>query len=115
VALRAATPKDNVIGTPETVADLIQQWFEEGAADGFIIHSSVPRGLDDFVDLVVPILQERGIFRTEYEHDTLRGNLGLPIPANRYAKERVKRKRAMTSREGFLEIITMLGKKVLGY
>lgn len=90
VALRAATPKDNFIGTPGTLADLIQQWFEEGAADGFIIHADVPRGLDDFVELVVPILQERGIFRTEYEHDTLRGNLGLPIPANRYAKESVK-------------------------
>lgn len=84
VALQVATPKSGFIGTPEQVADLIQQWFEAEAADGFIIQSSVPRGLDDFVDHVVPILQERGIFRSEYEHDTLRGNLGLPKPTNRY-------------------------------
>lgn len=44
----------------------------------------VPVGLDDFVELVVPILQQRGLFRTEYEHDTLRGNLGIPVPPNRY-------------------------------
>lgn len=89
VALQSATPRGPFVGTPERVADLIQQWHEEGAADGFIIHSSIPSGLNDFVDLVVPILQERGIYRTEYESDTLRGNLGLPIPANRYTKERV--------------------------
>ncbi|MGO4374736.1 LLM class flavin-dependent oxidoreductase, partial [Paenibacillus sp. MCAF20] len=76
-------------GTPEKIADLIQQWHEEEAADGFIIHSSIPTGLNDFVELVVPILQERGIYRTEYESDTLRGNLGLPIPENRYAKQKV--------------------------
>ncbi|MGG4143754.1 LLM class flavin-dependent oxidoreductase [Paenibacillus algorifonticola] len=85
VALSVATPRTDFIGTPEKIADLIQQWHEEEGADGFIIHSSVPKGLDDFVDLVVPILQERGIYRTEYEHDTLRGNLELPIPENRYA------------------------------
>lgn len=89
VALQSATPRGLFIGTPEKVADLIQQWHEEGAADGFIIHSSIPSGLKDFVELVVPILQERGIYRTEYESDTLRGNLGLPIPANRYTKEKV--------------------------
>jgi len=89
VALQSATPRGQFVGTPEKVADLIQQWHEEGAADGFIIHSSIPSGLNDFVDLVVPILQERGIYRTEYESDTLRGNLGLPIPVNRYTKERV--------------------------
>lgn len=89
VALQSATPRGQFIGTPEKVADLIQQWHEEAAADGFIIHSSIPSGLKDFVELVVPILQERGIYRTEYESDTLRGNLGLPIPANRYTKEKV--------------------------
>lgn len=89
VALRTASPRDNFIGTPEKVADLVQQWFEEEAADGFIVHSGVPRGLDDFVDLVIPILQERGIFRKEYEADTLRGILGLPVPVNRYAKVKV--------------------------
>lgn len=76
------------IGTPEHVADLIQRWFEEEAADGFILQSNVPRGLDDFVDRVVPILRQRGLFRTEYEADTLRGNLGLPFPVNRYAQPR---------------------------
>lgn len=84
VALRAATPRGQFIGTPELIADQIQQWHEEEAADGFIIHSTFPSGLNDFVEFVVPILQERGIYRTEYEADTLRGNLGVPIPANRY-------------------------------
>jgi len=85
VALQAATPRGEFIGTPEQIADRIQRWYEEGAADGFIIHSNIPSGLSDFVDLVVPILQERGIYRKDYESDTLRGNLGLPIPANRYS------------------------------
>ncbi|RNB90418.1 LLM class flavin-dependent oxidoreductase [Brevibacillus fluminis] len=84
VAIRASTPRGSFIGTPEYVADLIQQWFEAGAADGFNIRNVVPTGLKDFVELVVPILQERGIYRTAYEHDTLRGNLGLSVPVNRY-------------------------------
>jgi hypothetical protein len=63
----------------------MQAWFEAGAADGFMISGAVlPDGLCDFIDQVLPILQERGLFRTEYEADTLRGNLGLPKPANRY-------------------------------
>ncbi|WP_019007568.1 LLM class flavin-dependent oxidoreductase [Cohnella laeviribosi] len=89
VALRSATPRGEFIGTPEKIADLIQRWHEEKAADGFIIHSHLPSGLHDFVDLVVPILQRRGIFRKEYEADTLRGNLGVPIPPNRYTLARV--------------------------
>lgn len=88
-ALRSATPRGEFVGTPERIADLIQRWYEEGAADGFIIHSALPSGLNDFVERVVPILQERGIYRTEYESDTLRGNLGLPIPENRYARRKV--------------------------
>lgn len=88
VALQEATPRTTFIGTPERVADVVQQWFEEEAADGFIIGASVPGGLDDFVELVVPILRERGLFRTEYEADTLRGNLGISIPINRYTKEK---------------------------
>ncbi|GAB6928973.1 hypothetical protein JCM10914A_29560 [Paenibacillus sp. JCM 10914] len=87
VALQSATPRGGFIGTPEQVADKIQAWFEAGAADGFMITAAVPNGLEDFVDLVVPILQERGIYRTEYESDTLRGNLGLPVPLNRYSKD----------------------------
>lgn len=89
VALREATPKTQFIGTPEKVADLVQQWFEERGADGFIVGSAAPNGLNDFVDYVVPILQERGIYRTEYEADTLRGNLGVPIPVNRYVKREI--------------------------
>ncbi|WP_099351803.1 LLM class flavin-dependent oxidoreductase [Fredinandcohnia onubensis] len=90
VALDFATPKGRFVGTPEKVADLIQRWFEEEASDGFIIGAATPKGLPEFVDRVVPILQERGIYRTEYEHDTLRGNLGLEIPENRNARKPVQ-------------------------
>lgn len=51
-----------------------------------MIAAAVPNGLEEFVDRVVPILQERGLFRTEYESSTLRGNLGIPLPENRYSK-----------------------------
>ena len=86
VALRSTTPRHKFIGTPEQVADTMQEWFEAGAADGFMVNNSVlPVGFDDFIDLVVPILKERGIFRTEYEASTLHGNLGLPVPANRHS------------------------------
>ncbi len=85
VALQATTPKHAFIGTPEHIADTMQTWLEAGAADGFILSGAVlPDGLTDFIDHVIPILQARGLFRTEYEADTLRGNLGLPKPANRY-------------------------------
>ena len=88
MALRSTTPKSPFIGTPEQVADTMQAWFEAGAADGFMMNASVlPQGFNDFVDLVLPILKDRGLFRTEYEHDTLRGNLGLAKPANRYTRE----------------------------
>ena len=86
MALRATTPKSAFIGTPAQVADTMQAWFQAGAADGFMMTSSVlPDGFDDFIDHVLPILKQRGLFRTEYESDTLRGNLGLPKPVNRYA------------------------------
>ncbi|MFC5703013.1 LLM class flavin-dependent oxidoreductase [Cohnella faecalis] len=88
VALRTATPRSLFTGTAATIADTIQEWFEQEGADGFIVVGGEPNGLDDFVDKVVPILQERGLFRTEYESDTLRGNLGLPIPENRYTKRK---------------------------
>jgi FMN-dependent oxidoreductase (nitrilotriacetate monooxygenase family) len=89
VALRFATPKGNFVGTPEKIADTIQQWVEKGASDGFIIGVGIPGALQDFVELVVPILQERGLYRTEYEHDTLRGHLGLEVPVNRNSKAKV--------------------------
>jgi len=67
-----------VVGTPEQVADDIAHWFGAGAADGFnLMPDQLPGGLQDFVDGVVPILQKRGLFRTEYEGRTLREHLGL--------------------------------------
>lgn len=73
-------------GTPEQVADAIQLWFENGAADGFNIMPAVlPSGLEAFVDHVVPVLRQRGLFRTEYTADTLRGHYGLERPLNRYS------------------------------
>ena len=67
-----------IVGTPEQIADDIQRWFEAGAADGFNLMPDVlPDGLEAFVEQVVPILQRRGIFRTEYSETTLRGHLGL--------------------------------------
>lgn len=89
VALQAATPRTPFIGTPEKIADLLQTWYEAEAADGFILYTHIPSGLQVFVDEVVPILQKRGIYRTEYEADTLRGNLEVPIPANQYAARTV--------------------------
>lgn len=73
-----------VVGTPETVADTLEQWFLEEAADGFnIMPPFLPEGLDDFVEGVVPLLQQRGLFRREYSGTTLRDHLGLARPANR--------------------------------
>lgn len=92
VALWETTPRTPFIGTPEKVANLIEEWFELKGADGFIVGAAVPNGLNDFVDDVVPILQKRGLFRNEYEADTLRGNLGIPFPENRYAKRAIKSK-----------------------
>lgn len=69
----------NLVGTPEQIADTIQYWHATGACDGFnVIPSTFPEGLDDFVDGVVPILQQRGVFRTEYSGITLRDHYGLP-------------------------------------
>ncbi|MEL4024821.1 LLM class flavin-dependent oxidoreductase [Lysinibacillus endophyticus] len=75
-----------IIGTPEQIADQLQEWFEQGAADGFnVMPPTFPDGLNDFVELVIPELQKRGIFRTEYEGSTLREHLGLERPANKFA------------------------------
>ncbi|MEU6729905.1 LLM class flavin-dependent oxidoreductase [Nonomuraea wenchangensis] len=79
-----------VAGTPEQIADEIQEWFEGGAADGFnVMPPILPHGLSDFVDYVVPELRARGLFRHAYEGRTLRENYGLPRPASRYAKDLV--------------------------
>ena len=81
-----------VIGTPSDVADALESWYRGGAADGFnVMPLTVPRALEDIVDLLIPELQRRGLFRTEYEGKTLRENLGLPIPPNRWAVERAQK------------------------
>jgi alkanesulfonate monooxygenase SsuD/methylene tetrahydromethanopterin reductase-like flavin-dependent oxidoreductase (luciferase family) len=78
-----------VVGSAEQIADQLQEWFENEAADGFnILPPWLPTALDDFVDLVIPELQRRGLFRTAYEGSTLRENLGLPFPVNRHAETR---------------------------
>ncbi|NVH74142.1 LLM class flavin-dependent oxidoreductase [Paraburkholderia sp. JPY432] len=75
-----------LVGTPETIADDIERWFNGRAADGFNLNADVfPSGLADFVDQVVPLLQRKGIFRREYEGTTLREHYGLPRPPSRYA------------------------------
>ncbi|MDP2354863.1 MAG: LLM class flavin-dependent oxidoreductase [Beijerinckiaceae bacterium] len=76
----------DICGTPEHIADVMEEWFQTGAADGFNVMPPVfPDSLTDFVDKVVPELQRRGLFRTRYEGTTLRENLGLSRPASRYA------------------------------
>src|ERR1700736_1546325 len=73
------------VGTPVTIADQMEEWLTSRGSDGFnIMFPFLPAGLDDFVDKVVPELQKRGIFRREYEDRTLRENLGLPRPKNRF-------------------------------
>ncbi|RMX04944.1 LLM class flavin-dependent oxidoreductase [Corticibacter populi] len=73
------------VGTPQTIADEMQQWLEQEGSDGFnIMFPWLPGGLDAFVDTLVPELQGRGLLRREYEGTTLRENLGLPRPGNRF-------------------------------
>ena len=84
--LRSGVTGSARIGTPTDIADTMQEWFETGTCDGFnITPTHLPGGCEDFVELVVPELQRRGLFRTEYEGTTLRGNLGLKRPVSRYA------------------------------
>jgi FMN-dependent oxidoreductase (nitrilotriacetate monooxygenase family) len=85
---RVATARGHrvVHGTAADIADALEEWYRGGAADGFNIMPQVlPAGLNEFVYLVVPELQRRGLFRTKYEGPTLRENVGLPRPANRFA------------------------------
>lgn len=84
--IAGARGHNTVIGTPQQVADVLEEWFTQGAADGFnVMPPFLPEGLDQFVDLVVPELQRRGLFRHDYEGQTLRDNLGLGRPRSRYA------------------------------
>ena len=74
-----------LMGPPELVADQMEEWLSTGGADGFTIQFPyLPQGLDDFVEKLVPILQKRGIYREDYEGNTLRENLGLPRPENQF-------------------------------
>ncbi len=74
-----------MVGTPKMIADQMQEWVETEGSDGFnVMFPYLPGGLDDFCDKVVPELQRRGLFRREYEGKTLRENLGLPRPENRF-------------------------------
>jgi alkanesulfonate monooxygenase SsuD/methylene tetrahydromethanopterin reductase-like flavin-dependent oxidoreductase (luciferase family) len=82
----AGNGHDLVVGSPAQVVDHMEEWFDARATDGFmVLPHSLPTGVTDFVDFVVPELQRRGIFRTEYESTLLRDNLGLPHPTNRFA------------------------------
>lgn len=73
------------VGTPQTIADEMQTWLSEEASDGFtVVFPYLPQGLDDVTQRLIPELQRRGIFRTDYEGSTLRDHLGLPRPANRF-------------------------------
>jgi alkanesulfonate monooxygenase len=85
-----------IIGSASEIADEMNFWFQEKAVDGFLVHPSVfPTSLSEFVDLVVPELQERGVFRTEYTGTTFRENLGLPRPPSHYSSEAVRTKAEM--------------------
>ena len=88
--LRISSSRGKMVmnGSPKTVADQLEAWYEGGAVDGFNIQPPyLPGGLDEIVELLVPELKKRGLMRTEYAGTTLRENLGLPRPASRYAAE----------------------------
>jgi FMN-dependent oxidoreductase (nitrilotriacetate monooxygenase family) len=87
--LRSGITGSARIGTPNDIADVMQEWFQAQACDGFnITPATLPGGGEDFVDMVVPELQRRGLFRPEYEGRTLRENLGLRPARSRYARDR---------------------------
>jgi FMN-dependent oxidoreductase (nitrilotriacetate monooxygenase family) len=94
VVQRLAVPRGSFIGSAETVANAIQRWFEERGADGFVLFEPLPGQLEAFVDKVVPILQARGLFHRDYEGETFRASLGLPVPVNRYTAARAGRSAA---------------------
>jgi FMN-dependent oxidoreductase (nitrilotriacetate monooxygenase family) len=80
---RRGRPREAVVGSGKDVADRLEQWFVERACDGFVVAGThMPGSFEDFVRYVVPELQRRGLYRTEYTGATLRENLGLPVPAH---------------------------------
>jgi FMN-dependent oxidoreductase (nitrilotriacetate monooxygenase family) len=88
-AYRLSFGRKGFVGGPETIADEIERWFTGRAADGFNLRVTTPGDFALFRERVVPILQKRGLFRTDYAHATLRGHLGLPVPENRHANARI--------------------------
>lgn len=80
--------KSEFVGSPTTVADKLIEWWDARACDGFNISVDHPSNFRRVVEEVVPILQERGAFRSDYEATTLRGHLGLPVPENRHTAAR---------------------------
>jgi len=79
-----------IAGTPDQIADMLEEWFVKEACDGFnIMPPYLPEGLEQFVDQVVPELQRRGLYRTEYTGRTLREHLDLTKPTNRYVKSTI--------------------------
>lgn len=85
-AYRLGQWRTGFVGSPETIADEIERWFLGRAADGFNLRVTRPADFALFRERVVPILQTRGLFRREYATDTLRGHLGIPVPANRHSR-----------------------------
>lgn len=82
----SARGQRTVVGTPDDIADQMERWFVNRAVDGYLIQPPhLPAGLDEFIEHVIPRLQQRGLFRTDYEGHTLRENLGLKRPASSYA------------------------------
>jgi alkanesulfonate monooxygenase SsuD/methylene tetrahydromethanopterin reductase-like flavin-dependent oxidoreductase (luciferase family) len=81
-AVIEVTGRQSFVGTPASVADTMNRFVQEDASDGFILVPHItPGGLDEFADTVVPLLQERGVFRADYQGSTLRDHLGLAQPA----------------------------------
>jgi FMN-dependent oxidoreductase (nitrilotriacetate monooxygenase family) len=94
IAQRLSTPRSRFVGTPAQIAGHMVEWFENEGADGFVLFETLPGQLDLFVDHVVPLLQARGLFRTDYTGETFRDTLGLPFPVNRYTAARDARSAA---------------------
>jgi FMN-dependent oxidoreductase (nitrilotriacetate monooxygenase family) len=93
-------------GSAVTVADELQRWFEERAADGYLIQVGHPAQFRRFTDEVLPILAERGLVRSEYESGTLRGHLGLAVPENRHTRARRERAGAIADVAGETAAVT---------
>lgn len=88
-AQQFATPRTDFVGTPEQVADAIERWFSGRGADGFVYNNSLPDELSVFAETVVPILQKRGLYKSDYPGHTFRETLGIAKPVNRHAGRRV--------------------------